>query len=106
MARGLGEQLAARVGARVGLGDGLEAVEIEPRVIEILIGGEAAHAFGGERARGLGERGGFGFEVGERRLRGALAGERAQRHRQLVARGREAGAEAAQIALDRLAVVS
>ena len=83
---------------------GVEAIEIKPRVSEVLIGGEPAHAFGHEGARRLRHAVDLAFEIGERSggARGACRGS-ARRRAPLCAAG-EAGAEAAQIGLDRLAV--
>jgi len=39
--------------------DGLEPVEIEPRVTDILVGNEAAHAFRGKLARSFRQRRGL-----------------------------------------------
>ena len=46
-----------------------QPIEIKPRVVEILIGGEPAHAFGRKCARRLRHRRDLRFEIGERRRR-------------------------------------
>ena len=83
--------------------DRLQAIEIEPRIAGTLIRDEAAHAFGGDRARCLRKRGGLGFEICQRRPGGTLV-RATDRDRQLIARGGEPGAESFQVALDRFAV--
>ena len=104
MARRLRQQLPVRAGLRVRIADRLETIEIKPRVRNVLVGGEAAHAFGHEGSRRLRHARDLALEFGERRGRRAraLAGNGFRTRPAL--RRREAGAETAQVGIDRLAV--
>src|SRR5260370_16277054 len=62
MARDLADEPPVGTGARVGLRDRRQAVEIEPRVGDVLIGGAPAQPFGHEISRGAEARG-LAFDV-------------------------------------------
>ncbi len=104
MPRGFRKQLSVGAGLGIGIADRPEAIEIKPRIGEVLIGGEPAHAFGHERARRIGHTRDLVFQIGERRSRRLVALRRIGAQMRAAARRVEAGAEAAQIGVDRLAV--
>ncbi len=98
-------RLPLGAGALVGEPDRRQPVEIEPRIGDVLIGDEPAHAFLDHVARGgRHHRDDLALELGERGGGAALAALRSRAARRSPARPLKAGAEAAQIGLDRLAV--
>src|SRR5260370_37697546 len=75
MARDLADEPPGGTGTRVGLRDRRQAVEIEPGVGDVLIGGEPAQPFGHEISRAAEARG-LGLEVAWERGRLARLRER------------------------------
>ena len=104
MPRGFRQQLPVGAGLGVGIADRPEAIQIKPRIGEVLIGGEPAHAFGHERACRFRHARDLVFQIGERGGRRLVALRRIGAQMRAAARRFKAGAEAAQIGLDRLAV--
>ena len=103
----LAQQASAGLGAVVGLADRREPLEVEPRIVGVLIGDEPPraledHVAGRRRHR----RHDGALELGERGRRGMIALIHAARStcgiRRL--RGLEAGPKASEIRFDRLAV--
>ncbi len=108
MPRGFTQQLSGGIGARVRRNEGLEAVEMEPRIGEVLIRHKPPHAFDDDVARGIRHRReDFLLNVGQGRRAGlpALVRHRRPRHG-TGARGLQPGAEAAQVGFRRLALAA
>ena len=104
MPRGLGEQLPVGAGLGIGVADRPETIQIKPRIGEVLISGEPAHAFGHEHTCRRRHFRDFIFQIGERRGGRLIAFDRTGARLRSAARGVEAGAETAQISVDRPAV--
>jgi hypothetical protein len=106
MPGGLAQQASASAGTLVGRGDRAEAVEIAAHVGEVLVGGEPARTLDDDVARGRRNRcGDLLLEAGQGRCgRTAALCRLLAPGRRARARGFEAGAEPAQIALGGLLV--
>ena len=104
MPRGLRQQLPIGAGLGIGVADRPEAIQIKPRIGEVLISGEPADAFGHERARRFRHARDLAFQIGERGCRRVVALRRIGAQMRAAARRIKTGAETAQIGVDRLAV--
>ena len=106
MPRRLAQQLAAGTAARIGFPDVCEPAQIELRIAHILIFDQPPDAFEHDFTRGIRKLGGRLRQHGIRRTGRAvlLVGSRPRRN--APAHRRETRAEAAQICLDRLAVLA
>ena len=101
---GFRKQLPIGAGLGIGIADRPEAIQIKPRIGEVLIGGEPAHAFGHESARRFRHARDLAFQIGERGGRRLVALRRIGAQMRAATRRLKTGAEAAQIGLDRFAV--
>ena len=104
MPRGFRQQLPVGVSTGIGFAERRQTIEIKPRVGEVLIRREPAHALGHERARRGRHPFDGAFEIGQRGGRRLMALAWIGTQPCAALRGGQAGAETAQIGIDRLAV--